>query len=37
MSAIIIDQFAEGKIVESWRIFDQMGMMQQLGLVPAPG
>jgi steroid delta-isomerase-like uncharacterized protein len=37
VSAIIIDQFAEGKIVESWRIFDQMGMMQQLGLVPAPG
>jgi hypothetical protein len=23
--------------VESWRLFDQMGMMQQLGLVPAPG
>jgi steroid delta-isomerase-like uncharacterized protein len=37
VSAIIIDQFADGKIVESWRLFDQMGMMQQLGLVPAPG
>jgi steroid delta-isomerase-like uncharacterized protein len=37
MSAMIIDQFAEGKIVESWRLFDQLGMMQQLGLVPAPG
>ena len=35
VSAIIIDQFADGKIVESWRLFDQMGMMQQLGLVPA--
>jgi predicted ester cyclase len=37
VSAILIDQFGEGKIVESWRIFDQMGMMQQLGLMPSPG
>jgi steroid delta-isomerase-like uncharacterized protein len=37
VSAMIIDQFAGGKIVESWRLFDQMGMMQQLGLIPAPG
>jgi steroid delta-isomerase-like uncharacterized protein len=37
VSAILIDQFADGKVVESWRLFDQMGMMQQLGLVPAPG
>jgi steroid delta-isomerase-like uncharacterized protein len=37
VSAMIIDQFADGKIVESWRLFDQMGMMQQLGLIPAPG
>ena len=33
----IIDQFADGKIVESWRLFDQMAMMQQLGVIPAPG
>ena len=37
MSEIIIDRLADGKIVESWRLFDQMGMMQQLGLIPAPG
>jgi steroid delta-isomerase-like uncharacterized protein len=37
VSAILIDQFTDGKIVESWRLFDQMGMMQQLGLAPAPG
>jgi steroid delta-isomerase-like uncharacterized protein len=36
ISEIIIDQFAGGKIVESWRLFDQMTMMQQLGLVPPP-
>lgn len=32
----IIDRFVDGKIVESWRLFDQMAMMQQLGLIPAP-
>lgn len=35
VSAIIIDKFAAGKIVESWRLFDQMAMMQQLGVIPA--
>jgi predicted ester cyclase len=33
----IIDQLADGRIVESWRLFDQMAMMQQLGVLPAPG
>jgi steroid delta-isomerase-like uncharacterized protein len=37
VSAMIIDLFADGKIVESWRLFDQMGMMQQLGVIPTPG
>jgi steroid delta-isomerase-like uncharacterized protein len=37
VSAMIIDQFVDGKIVESWRLFDQMGMMQQLGVIPTPG
>ena len=37
VSAIIIDKFSDGKIVESWRLFDQMAMMQQLGVIPAPG
>ena len=37
VSAMIIDQFAQGKIVETWRLFDQMGMMQQLGVIPMPG
>lgn len=37
ISETIIDQFADGKIVESWRLFDQMAMMQQLGVIPTPG
>jgi steroid delta-isomerase-like uncharacterized protein len=30
-----IDRFAGGKIVEEWTLFDQLGMLQQLGVVPA--
>ncbi len=37
VSEMTIDRFADGKIVESWRLFDQMTMMQQLGVIPAPG
>ena len=31
-----IDRFSGGKIVEEWTLFDQLGMLQQLGAVPAP-
>lgn len=37
VSAMIIDQFANGKIVETWRLFDHMAMMQQLGVIPVTG
>jgi len=30
-------RIANGKIVERWGVFDVLGMMQQLGVVPAPG
>jgi steroid delta-isomerase-like uncharacterized protein len=36
VSAMTIDYLANGKIVETWRLFDQLGMMQQLGVIPAP-
>jgi steroid delta-isomerase-like uncharacterized protein len=26
----------EGKVIESWDNFDQLGMMRQLGVVPSP-
>jgi predicted ester cyclase len=32
-----VDRIENGKIVESWGIFDQFGMLQQLGVIPAPG
>jgi steroid delta-isomerase-like uncharacterized protein len=31
-----IDRLANGKIVERWGSFDQMGLMQQLGIIPTP-
>ncbi len=32
-----ISRVAGGKIVESWGAFDQLGMLQQLGIVPVMG
>ena len=34
---IDIIRIADGKFVEHWGQMDSMGMMQQLGAVPAPG
>jgi len=36
-SEISIYRIAGGKVVEGWNIFDQLGMMQQLGAIPSPG
>ncbi len=37
LTGISIWRFEGSKIVESWHEFDALGMLQQLGLVPAPG
>ena len=34
---IHIGRFEDGKIAEHWATVDQMGMLQQLGLMPGPG
>ncbi len=36
VSGVIINRLEHGKIVESWALFDQLGMLQQLGVVPTP-
>ncbi len=36
-SAIVIDRLAAGQIVERWMQYDQLGMLRQLGVIPAPG
>ena len=35
VSGISIDRFEAGKIAEEWELFDRMGMMQQLGVIPS--
>ena len=37
VTSIGIARVSGGKIVEEWENFDEMGMMQQLGVVPPPG
>jgi steroid delta-isomerase-like uncharacterized protein len=39
MSIQVIDivRFSDDKAVEHWGVMDSMGMMQQLGAIPAPG
>ena len=36
VTGIAIDRIVNGKIAESWGIFDQFGMMQRLGVIPMP-
>ncbi|MBI4788259.1 MAG: ester cyclase [Chloroflexi bacterium] len=35
ISGHVIDRIVGGKIVETWNTFDQLGLMQQLGVIPA--
>jgi steroid delta-isomerase-like uncharacterized protein len=37
ISDICIYRLAEGKVAENWEQADLLGLMQQLGVVPAPG
>ena len=37
INVIDILGMAEGKCVEHWGVMDSMAMMQQLGVIPAPG
>lgn len=35
VTGIAIDRFEDGRSVEHWEIFNQMGLLQQLGVIPA--
>lgn len=37
MSGIAIHRVQDGRIVEHWAQIDALGLLQQLGAVPAPG
>lgn len=34
VTGVITNKFKDGKIVETWSIFDQLGLLQQIGVVP---
>jgi steroid delta-isomerase-like uncharacterized protein len=36
VTGITIDRIADGRIAESWTNWDTLGLMQQLGAIPAP-
>lgn len=36
VTGITIDRFEDGKIAESWTNWDTLGMLQNLGVIPAP-
>jgi len=36
ITAITIIQFANGQLIHGWNNWDQLGMMQQLGVAPGP-
>jgi hypothetical protein len=37
VAGIVIVQCAGGTIVRGWNSWDQLGLLQQLGAIPAPG
>jgi steroid delta-isomerase-like uncharacterized protein len=37
VDAITIHRMADGKIAETWEVWDTLGLLQQIGVVPAPG
>jgi steroid delta-isomerase-like uncharacterized protein len=36
IESITVERVSEGKIREHWRVTDELGMMQQLGVIPMP-
>jgi len=36
VDGITISRMEDGKIVEEWELFDNLGLMQQLGAIPSP-
>lgn len=36
VTGVITTKFKDGKVVETWALFDQLGLMQQLGVIKTP-
>jgi len=37
IAGIVLVQFADGRIIRGWNSWDQLGLLQQLGAIPAAG
>ena len=37
ISAIEVNRVSDGKVAEHWVVLDQLSLLQQLGVIPAPG
>lgn len=37
VKGIAVERVSDGQIREHWRVTDELGMMQQLGVIPEPG
>ncbi len=37
VDAICIHRMVDGKIAETWEVWDTLGLLQQIGAVPSPG
>ena len=37
IAGINVSRIADGKVAEDWTVIDMLGMLRQLGVVPAPG
>ena len=36
-TGMIITRFVGGQVIEDWDMMDMLGLLQQLGVIPAPG
>lgn len=36
VTGVMTTKFSNGKVVETWALFDQLGLMQQLGVIKTP-
>jgi predicted ester cyclase len=37
VQVVNINTFENGRVVEAWAMFDQLGLLQQIGVIPPPG
>jgi predicted ester cyclase len=37
VSGMDINRIVQGKLAERWAVFDMLGMLQQLSVIPTPG